>query len=237
MLKKLFKKKKPMPQVSRLNPETCAAEGIDRDTAKVLNLLNYTKTSGSAYNGDKFEVGYHSVSLNNQELKGQRNPKKRFEKVNLDFTGKTVLDVGCNQGGMLFEIADAIKHGIGIDFDSRMINVANRIKRHKGVSNTDFYVFDLAQEKLEYIQDFLIGDEVDVCFLLSICMWIPNWTDVIDFCHGISKAMIFETNGKAHVQEEQYQYLLRQYAKVSLLSATSDDDESQKKRKLYYCQK
>ncbi|WP_372369587.1 class I SAM-dependent methyltransferase [Candidatus Uabimicrobium sp. HlEnr_7] len=237
-LKKLFKSKKQKKQtpIPRLDIVKDEIDGLDIETRKVLNLLNYTKTSGVAYDGGLYDVGYHSFDFNNKKFKGQRDPKQRFEKVDIDFTGKTVLDIGCNQGGMLFAIADKIGHGVGIDFDSRMINTANRIKRYKSQDNLDFYVFDLAKENLEIINDFLVK-KVDVCLLLSICMWIPNWKAVVDFCFAVSDKMIFESNGKQEKQEEQKAYLETKYAQVTLLSNTSDDDAKQKKRKLYLCHK
>ena len=58
-----------------------------------------------------------------------------------------MLDIGCNQGGMLYELSNRIKYGVGIDYDSRMINVANKIKSHNKLNHLDYYVFDLEKEQ------------------------------------------------------------------------------------------
>ena len=202
---------------------------------KLINLLNYTKKSASTYSGELYDVGYHTFNFGDKVLKGQRNPEERFKNVPFDFKGKTVLDLGSNQGGMLNACAKKIKYGIGLDYDARMINVSNRIKEHSENKNLQFYVFNLENEKLEYIQDFLPDDKVDICFLLSVCMWLSNWKELITFVKSISEHLLFESNGSDEQQHEQINFLKSIYTDVNLINEISDDDPLQKKRKLLLC--
>ncbi|HZV61757.1 MAG TPA: class I SAM-dependent methyltransferase [Methylophilaceae bacterium] len=222
---------KPVYQFVRQDP----TDGQHPDSIRVMNILNYTKTSESAYNGGRFTAGYHSLHLGELELKGQREPMERIKLVPVDFTGLTVLDIGCNQGGMLYPLSSKIAHGIGIDFDSRLINAANRIKAYARISNLDFYVFNLEKEDLNLIKDFLPEERVDVVFLLAVCMWIDNWKEVIRFAKSVSKNMLFETNGKLEQQREQVTYLESLYSSVQLLSEQSTEDQLQRNRRLYLC--
>jgi SAM-dependent methyltransferase len=230
----LRNKEKQAYVFERITPQVSG----DRSYAsqQIFNLLNYTKTSGSAYNGKEFSAGYHSFAIQDLSFSGQRKPADRLSQVPYDFAGKAVLDIGCNQGGMLYSLADKIAHGIGIDYDKRVINVANRIRSHIKSHNLDFYVFDLENDPLDLIGDLLPGGKVDIVFLLSICMWISNWKQVIDHASKIGDAMLFESNGKAEQQAEQIAYLRTRYKKVELLSGQSADDKIQKKRQLYLCQ-
>jgi SAM-dependent methyltransferase len=212
------------------------ASQANPDQARVINLLNYTKTSESAYNAEDFPAAYHSIVLKDLNLRGQRDPMERINLVPLDFEGKTVLDIGCNQGGMLFSISGKIAHGVGIDYDSRLVNAANKIRSYANISNVDFYVFNLEDENLDLISDFLPTEKVDVAFLLAVCMWIENWKEVIQFAKKVSTALLFESNGKSEQQLEQLEYLRSIYSKVDLISAQSQEDSLQKKRKLYFCQ-
>ncbi|MEX2670962.1 MAG: methyltransferase domain-containing protein [Phycisphaeraceae bacterium] len=208
----------------------------DRELQQVANLLNYTKTSGTLYAATKMPAGYHTIELNGQTLRGQRNPRERLDAIPLDFSGKTVLDIGCNQGGMLFALRDQIASGTGIDFDTRMINVANRISRCMGANHLDFYVFDLATEQLDIIRDLLPTPKVDIAFLLAVCMWIPNWREVIQFTADVSDQMVFESNGSPRQQQEQISYLESLYGEVTQLTASSDDDATScTSRQLYLC--
>ena len=202
---------------------------------KIMNLLNYTKKSFVSYSGVKFNLGYHSFEIDGHQFKGQRNPKMRLDGIPFSFEGLSVLDIGCNQGGMLYELSKNIRYGVGIDYDSRMINVANKFKSHCNLNHLDYYVFNLETENLEFINDFLPEKRVDVVFLLSVCMWIKNWKQVIDYVTSISSKLIFESNGSDKQQLEQINYLKKKYKDVQLIREQSIDDPSQKKRKLYYC--
>lgn len=219
--------------VSRVDPYSDnSASAADPDTRRVLNLLGYTKSSGSDYRAEKYPAGYHSIEMGGKVYRGQRNPAQRLAPVPFDFKGKSVLDIGCNQGGMLFAVADRISYGVGVDFDSRMINAANRVRSYKQQHNLDFYVFDLEKENFGYLQDFLHGRKVDIVFLLSVCMWIENWRDLIDWVSGITDHVLFETNGSPEQQREQEQYLSRKFHDVLEVAAQSDDDPGQKLRRL-----
>lgn len=208
---------------------------FNKEELRILNLLNYTKKSGATYSGELYNSGYHTLNLGGKILNGQRNPFKRFENIQYDFKGKTVLDVGCNQGGMLHACANQISNGVGIDYDSRMINSANKIKSYSKNDHLNFFVFNLENEKLDYIKDFISNDKVDICFLLSVCMWLNNWKEVIDFCKSISDTLLFESNGSDIQQLDQINYLKEIYKNVTLVNEISDDDPLQKKRKLLLC--
>jgi SAM-dependent methyltransferase len=208
---------------------------FDRPLTQVRNLLHYTKSSGSRYSAQRYPAGYHTVEINGRRLQGQRTPSERLKTVPVDFDGRTILDIGCNQGGMLFELSN-VKWAVGVDYDARMINAANRIKSLRKLSNLDFYVLDLEKEPLELIEDFIPEPRVDIVFLLSVCRWIGNWRDVIRYSASISSSMLLETTGPAGYQELQEAYLRKLYrGDVVLLAERSDDDPHNKHRKLFYC--
>jgi len=202
---------------------------------KLINLLNYTRGRSVSYSASSFETGYHTLKIGEFELKGQRNPDQRFANVPFDFNGKSVLDIGCNQGGMLHAIADKISHGVGIDFDFKMVNAANKIKSYNQTAHLDFYNFDLDNEDYGYISDFLPDSRVDIIFLLSVCKWITRWKELITFCASISDYMLFETNGSAEVQQGQISYLKTVFKKVDIINEKSEDDLTQKDRILLLC--
>ena len=70
---------------------------------------------------------------------------------------------------MVFEIADQVRWAVGVDYDARMINAANRIKNATGANNTSFYVLDLQKDPLALISDFLPEQRVDICFSV-VCL-------------------------------------------------------------------
>lgn len=205
------------------------------DLEKIKNLLHYTTTSGKAYNGSLYSNGYHSMKIQGIELKGQRNPAQRLSNVSFNFDNQTVLDLGSNQGGMLLYLQDQIKQGVGIDFDHRLVNCANKIKNSQQYTNLGYYVFDLEKEDTNLLLNFL-DNQPDIIFLLSVCMWIKNWKDVCAWCSKNSPKMLFESNGSVSEQENQLQLIKSLYDTVIIINEISDDDPKQKNRKLYYCE-
>lgn len=205
------------------------------DIKKIKNLLQYTTTSDKTYNGEQYDGGYHSLNIHNVSTTGQRQPSERLAGVPFDFNNKTVLDIGSNQGGMLFEIQDSIKEGVGIDFDYRLVNVANKIQNSHNYNNLNFFVFDLEKEDFNLIHNFS-QYKVDIIFLLSVCMWIKPWKELVYWCSKTAKSCLFETNGKKWQQQEQLEVLQSSYKNVTLIRDKSIDDPSQSKRKLYYCE-
>jgi SAM-dependent methyltransferase len=215
--------------------DAAGADDHDVEANKLLNLLSYAKDDASRYNAKAFESGYHSLTIGNHRFEGQRDPEQRLKGVPFDFTSASVLDLGCNQGGMLFSIADRIQAGIGVDFDYKMVNAANRIRACKALDHLHFYVFDLAREDFQLLRNFLPGEKVDIVFLLSVCMWLPNWTAVIDAARSMSDNLLFESNGSDDQQREQEAYVRHAYANVVVVREASTDDRKQARRRLFLC--
>lgn|SRR5574337_1851663 len=210
-------------------------DGTDIEVRKLLNLVAYTATNQVSYNAEDFQGAYHTLHIAGHEIKGQRNPEQRLKDIAFDFDGASVLDLGCNQGGMLFSIADRIRSGVGVDYDYKMINVANRIRSYKGTANLDYYVFDLEKENLELLRNFIQSQKVDIVFLLSVCMWLKNWETVIGTARLLSDRLLFESNGSVEQQQEQEAYLRATYVDVTLVREASIDDPTQRKRRLFLC--
>lgn len=207
----------------------------ERNIKRVLSSLNYAKTSGETYSGKHYESAYHSMTLKGKYFRGQRECEMRLKNLNYDFNNKIVLDIGCNAGGMLHAISKQIKLGVGIDYDFRLINAANMIKSLNEENNLSFFIFDLEKENLTMIRNFILNDKVDICFLLSVCMWIENWKEVIHYTSSIALDLLFETNGTFKQQTEQVSELNKCYEEVKIINEVSDDDPSQKNRQLYLC--
>lgn len=207
-------------------------EKVDNET-KVLNILKYTTTDQKSYNAAGYEAGYHTVKLKCVVYKGQRNIETRFENIEYDFTGKNVLDIGCNQGGMLMHIQNQINKGYGIDYNYKLINAANKLKEYNHYDNLSFYLFDLEREDINFIKNFY-AETLDIIFLLSVCMWIKNWKDLIEFTSYSAKDLLFETNGSPEQQKEQIEVLYQKYKTVKIIDNFSRDDY-QPNRQLILC--
>ncbi len=210
-------------------------DDLSSESKRLLNLLGYTKTGSSSYNAELYNSGYHTIEIDGKTFQGQRDPDQRLKDIPFSFDGTTVLDLGSNQGGMLRAVATQIKSGVGIDYDYKMVNVSNRIRRQKNFANIDYYVFDLEKEDLQILRNFLTTERIDIVFLLSVCMWITNWQQVIDLAISLSDNLLFESNGSDSQQTDQENYLQSKYRELIIIRDSSPDDPGQQKRKLFLC--
>lgn len=198
---------------------------------KVLEIINYTKTNKNSYSGRNYKSGYHSFVLDGQLFDGARNNIGRIANVkNFDFFNKNILDIGCNMGGMLHSMSSTIRYGVGIDFDKKCINAANVVKDLNQTGNLNFYVFDLDDEDLNFIKNFVLKDKIDICLFLSVSQHIKKWKDVIKFCYDISNYLLFESNGRLRFQEEQINFIKGLYKNTIYLSSDA-------RRKMFLCSK
>ena len=162
---------------------------IKYDNKTIQNIKQkLITTTENKYDNDwnnRTTFGYHSFNIYNINIPGQRNPIKRLEIIrkHIDFKNKTVLDFGCNSGGMLLHLPD-IKKGIGYDFNNNCIIAANYINNILQYNNDlTFFVKDLNFMNFHEIKDI----KVDVLFLLALGSWIKNWeklyTYAVDKCN------------------------------------------------------
>jgi len=230
---RLHEPKPPYSNIFDLDSEEPST--LTLEAKKLLNLLAYTKTNAATYNGALYESGYHTIVIDGQRFNGQRDPGQRLEGVPFNFKEASILDLGSNEGGMLFSVADQIKNGVGVDFDYKLVNAANRIARSRNLQNISFYVFDLEKENLEVLRNLLPDRKVDIVFLLAVCMWIGNWRQVIDLASSLSDNLLFESNGSTLQQNDQEAYLRSKYCHIIKIRDSSPDNPADP-RKLFLCQ-
>lgn len=208
-----------------------------RARLKYSDILTLTrdaiKSSHASYKASQYINGYHPFYAEGRLIyPAQRNTATRMGHIDLNFNGLRVLDLGCNQGGMLREVAAKIKQGVGMDYNRKLINVANLARRIAGYDNLEYYTFDLEMDDPEIIQAILPG-EIDVCFFLSMCIWVKSWPRWIAWISKHSRHLILETNGSETQQHEQITVAKKYFKSMKLLSQFSDDDPRMKHRSLY----
>ena len=203
----------------------------------LVNTMRYPTHQQKAYSASKYPAGYHTLEVDGVTISGQRNPTERLKNVPYDWSDKRVLDVGCNAGGMLFELLKAdIKSGVGVDYDPLLINSANKRKSYIRDNKLNFYQFDVDKYEKSYLED-LIGEPTDITLLLSVCMWIKNWKQLIDWCAISSDYILFESKGSKRQQHEQITYVEKCYSRVQICAEQSLDDPGQRRRQLFLASK
>lgn len=189
---------------------------------RIVNLVNYGKTTFSS--DYSFSGGYQTVKLSGEPLEGRRAPEIRIADIKLNFEEKVVLDIGCNQGAILFHLAQQIKFGFGVDYEEKMINCCNALKRYNENENLDFFHFDLDNDPHELLLDFCPFPQIDVVFLMAVCQHIQSWRSLIRFIAKNSNTLILETNGTDEQQSLQISHVKKCFENVDFIYQKSRDD-------------
>jgi len=193
-------------------------ELIKKELEKTIGYVKYNNWSNRRTN-----YGYHSFNIDEINILGQRNPKKRLNlyKDYVTFTNKNVVDFGSNVGGMLFHIPE-IKQGVGFDFDINCINAAKNIKKILGYENLNFYVFDFDKNDFNELKKFILY-KPDVIFILSLGAWIKNNEGLFQFCIELGGVLILEVNS-VKIGKSQVEFFENRGFNTKLIIDNSDDD-------------
>lgn len=205
-------------------------ELIEKEIRKTTGYSNY-----NGWGNRRTSNGYHSFNIDEINITGQRNPRKRFEVLSkyVDFKDKVVIDFGCNVGGMLFH-APGIKSGIGFDFDKKCINAANNIKNILDHKTIHFHVFDFDRDDYEILKD-KINTKPDIIFMLSIGAWVKNIEKLLQLSVDYNPIIILETNND-EIGKKELEFFNKKNLQPKLIIHNSEDDctpENKNHRKTY----
>jgi len=136
---------------------------------------------------------YQSIVVNGEVVKRGSRSDKRLSMIPWDkwFSGRTVLDIGCNNGMFSLRAAESgAKRVLGVDWNSGVL-LARRLAKSAGLNNVSFIRIDLNRP------DFYnrINDDFDIIFFCAMLRHIkdkPKMLEWIDI--HCRERFIFETN-------------------------------------------
>jgi len=199
---------------------------LSEDTINEMKQMLMKTTGVKHYNGwnNRTTFGYHSFDLMNFKVNGQRNPLERLAimKEHVDFDGKTIIDFGCNSGGMLFHLPE-ISRGFGLDFNMECIKSAQCFKDKLNMNHLHFHKQDLNTFNLSDFKNQNKIPVIDIVFLLALGSWIKNWEQLYTDSLAYAETIVLETNNDTEgiPQLELFRSL---NATVTLISDASLDD-------------
>lgn len=182
-------------------------------------------------------------------VKGQRDHRHRLKHMQLDglnFRGKTVLDVGCNNGVMLREaLRRGAKRVVGVDF--RRVSYWSQVMNMLEYWNYDMLPLDLP-EQAGLIEECTGIAKFDIVFALAIVQhleggyqpWLADLVKGTFYLEGdkLAKGAKYPTRvtgdemrTEANLGEQYREALLRDFRQVEWLGWIKDED----RRPLYRC--
>jgi len=122
-------------------------------------------------------------SIEEKGIHGARNMAHRFNVMQGDFRGKTVLELGCNMGGVCRITKDRhAKYCVGIDNQEETNNVARRFLDAEGYKGIRIETYDI-NNGLEGLQALIGKDKFDYVFALSMLKHVGHKAlfDIINY--------------------------------------------------------
>ena len=184
---------------------------------------HYLKTNDVDY----CSFSYKQFSLD--EIGAQRNAKIRLEHMGLDgpqFVGRSVLDLGCHVGAMLFQIANyGITKGVGIEFDEEKVEIAREIAKLTEAPLL-FQAADLDTLDAEQIGEF------DIVLALSIEKHVVSQPRLISLLGKITAdLLIFEGNAKCCIGDVCEQLFENGFRRIEWRGYCVDDVREENNRR------
>lgn len=166
-----------------------------------------------------FDLPHFTVS--SQEA--QRHCARRLENFGVrpeSFRDKSVLDIGSNIGGMLFEI-QRLSPGrcVGIEYDGDKVHVATKIAAYSGLNNVSFLHADVDILKVKSL-----AGPFDVVFCLAIEAHVKRPRHLYRLLSSVTaETLYFEGNATTKPAEVEARLRENGFAHVEYLGFSDDD--------------
>lgn len=210
---------------------------IQEDKIKEELSKTVVDTFENGWHNQRTPYGYLSYDIGDIHIPAQRNPKIRLDKMreHINFSGKKVLDFGCNTGGMLHHL-DEIFRGVGCDYDARCIDAANDINTILGIKKLEFFRHDFDKDSYEDLRkmiDVTLEFKPEIILLLALGSWVSSWKELYEFSLSYKADIILEVNNEEE-GKPQLEFFKDKGCSIKLVSdASTDDSTGNLKRRAY----
>jgi hypothetical protein len=146
---------------------------------------------------------YHTIRYKNKTYKGTRDCLDRIKKIDFNFMNGSIMDIGCNLGGMLWPYRYYCPWMVGVEDKDYFVDFCNHISKYYEVDwKTKFIQCDIDKhiDNLNYLGRF------DVIFMFAVTQWLKNWKQAIKWCCNHSRLFFIEYNGQPPQVKEYIKY-------------------------------
>lgn len=153
----------------------------------------------------------------------QRDAERRLERFGIGIEqvrGKRVLDLGCNNGAMLFQVSNLEPaYGLGVEYDAEKVDLAKRIAAFAHLKNLEFRVGDLDQTAAS-----VLGAPFDVVLCLAIEAHVRNPDHLYELLAAVTRGTLyFEANGSTPPDDVTANLHKVGFSRIEHLGACDDD--------------
>ncbi len=176
--------------------------------SKLIKLLDAWKLAQkSNASAPALPLAYYAIEFHGTHFPGERPWNDRWNRLKnvSDYSGKTILELGCNMGLLsihLLKESGAAKC-IGIDQDKKILESAKLISEVFEVDPLFKQInFDSAKD---WESDFL-SENIDIVFALNVLNWVNDKDRLLSFLSNFSE-IIFEGHDSTEVERKRFEQI------------------------------
>ncbi|MFZ2508407.1 MAG: methyltransferase domain-containing protein [Steroidobacteraceae bacterium] len=153
----------------------------------------------------------------------QRDAARRLQRFGIgpdQVRGRRILDLGCNNGAMLFQLSNyGPAYGLGVEFDPEKVELARRIANFSAISCLEFRVGDVDRTDAAEL-----GGPFDVVLCLALTAHVKDTGHLYELLAATTRGTLyFEANGPTTPREVRAQLQKAGFTQVEHLGACDDD--------------
>ena len=180
-----------------------------------------------------FSLPLFEVSAN----EAQRDSTARLRRLGVtasNISNCSVLDLGCNNGGTLFELQKfEPRRSLGVDYDSDKVALANRLAALNGLNSVSFRQADVEEATVESLEG-----PYDVVFCLALVEHVRAQACLYQLLSEATKSVLFfEGNGSTRPEDVSVALVRAGFSSVEMLGTCDDDRVENNNRPLFVARK
>lgn len=153
----------------------------------------------------------------------QRDAGRRLQRFGIvpdQVRGRRVLDLGCNNGAMLFQLSNHEPAcGLGIEYDPEKVQLARRIAEFAAIEHLEFRVGDLDQ-----MQAADVGGPFDIVLCLAIEAHVKDPAHLYELLAAITRGRLyFEANSSTRPDDVRAKLQQVGFSEIVHLGVCDDD--------------
>lgn len=153
----------------------------------------------------------------------QRDAGRRVQRFGIgpeQVRGRRILDLGCNNGAMLFQLSNyGPAHGLGIEYDPEKVQLARRIATFAAIEHLEFRVGDLDQ-----MEAAELGGPFDIVLCLAITAHVKDPGHLYELLAATTRgSLYFEANSSTPPSEVRAKLQQVGFSQIEHLGACDDD--------------
>ncbi|MSQ92239.1 MAG: methyltransferase domain-containing protein [Gammaproteobacteria bacterium] len=180
---------------------------------------------------DAIYCAFYTPRFSVTREEAQRDAGQRLQRFGIvadQVRGKRLLDLGCNNGAMLFQLSNySPARGLGIEYDAGKVKLARRIAEFAAVENLEFRVGDLDQ-----MQAADVGGPFDIVLCLAIEAHVKDPAHLYELLAAITRGnLYFEANASTPPDDVLAKLQQAGFSKIEHIGVCDDDIVPQNNRR------